>query len=126
VLILAPAEMPKAPFVDVVPLALATALRAHNQTHPIEERIRLRMALHAGEVQFDRHGVTATSVNLAFRLLDARSLKTALAESSGVLALISSSTQFWASDQCVCVVDMSSTWAPSQGLGAGCSGVVDL
>jgi hypothetical protein len=44
-----------APFADTVPRALATALREHNDTHPVEERIRLRMALHAGEVELDEH-----------------------------------------------------------------------
>ncbi|WP_243727227.1 ATP-binding protein [Actinocrispum wychmicini] len=48
------------------------------------------MALHAGEVQFDRHGVTSAAVNHTFRLLDARPVKTALADSSGALALVTS------------------------------------
>src|SRR6266545_32165 len=52
------------------------------------------MALHAGEVAYDEHGVTAVSVNLAFRLLDAAPLKTALAESPGVLAVITSAWFF--------------------------------
>jgi hypothetical protein len=90
VLILAPAEVPKALFVDAVPHALAAALGEHNTTHPVRERIRLRMVLHAGEVTYDEHGVTAASVNLAFRLLDARTVKTALAESRRVLAVITS------------------------------------
>ncbi|WP_410663945.1 hypothetical protein [Amycolatopsis sp. lyj-84] len=90
VFILAPAAIPKAPFVDTVPHALTRALREHNATHPDEERIRVRMALHAGEVNYDKHGVTAASINLAFRLLDARPLKTALAESPGLLALVAS------------------------------------
>src|SRR5271165_3876442 len=66
------------------------ALRAHNDSHPREEQIRLRMALHAGEVNYDEHGVTAASINLAFRLLEARELKAALASSPGVLAVIAS------------------------------------
>ena len=49
------------------------------------------MALHAGEVNYDDHGVTAGSINLAFRLLDSFSLKEALAGYSGVLAVITSS-----------------------------------
>ena len=52
------------------------------------------MALHAGEVHYDQHGVTAVAVNLAFRLLDARPLKAALADSPGVLAVIVSSWFF--------------------------------
>jgi tetratricopeptide (TPR) repeat protein len=90
VFILAPAEMPKAPFVDAVPYALAAALCEHNTTHLAEEQIRVRMAVHAGEVAFDDHGVTATSVNLAFRLLDAPPVKRALAESPGMLVLVTS------------------------------------
>jgi tetratricopeptide (TPR) repeat protein len=90
VFILAPAEMPKARFVNALPGALVKALREHNATHSHEVRIRLRMALHAGEVTYDQHGVTAAAVNLAFRLLDAAPLKTALAESPGVLAVITS------------------------------------
>jgi tetratricopeptide (TPR) repeat protein len=90
VFILAPAQLPKAPFAEVLPRALAEKLHEHNTTHGAEERIRLRMALHAGEVAYDEHGVTAASVNLAFRLLDAPAVKTALAESPGVLAVIAS------------------------------------
>lgn len=90
VFILAPPDMPKAPFVAAVPHALAAALHAHNTTHPTEEHIRLRMALHAGEVAYDKHGVTAASINLAFRLVDAEPVRAALAESPGVLAVITS------------------------------------
>jgi hypothetical protein len=90
VFILAPADMPKAPFVDAVPHALAAELREHNASHLMEERIRLRMALHAGEVAYDEHGVTAVSINLAFRLVDAKPLKAALTSSPGILALITS------------------------------------
>lgn len=94
VFILVPAEVPKGLFVELLPSALVAALRAHNDTHPGQERIRLRMALHAGEVHYDEHGVTAASINLAFRLLDAGELKVALAGSPGVLAVITSSWFF--------------------------------
>jgi hypothetical protein len=89
-LVLVPAEIPKAPFVDTVPRVVAAALRHHNQCHPVEERIRLRMALHAREVHFDDHGLASAAVNHTFRLVDARPLKTALAASPGALALITS------------------------------------
>ncbi|MFJ8910203.1 ATP-binding protein [Amycolatopsis sp. NPDC102389] len=75
---------------DSLPQALAAAVGEHNRVHPSEERIRLRMALHAGEVAYDEHGVAAAAVNLTFRLLDAAPLRAALAESPGVLALITS------------------------------------
>ena len=88
VFVLIPAEVPKGLFVESIPRELAGALQEHNAAHRAEERIRLRVALHAGEVYYDEHGVTAESINLAFRLLDARPLKSALADSPGVLAVI--------------------------------------
>lgn len=94
VLILAPAEMFKSPFVESLPHKLVEALRAHNMAHSAEEQIRLRMALHAGEVAYDEYGVTAASITLAFRLLNAPVLKTALAASPGVLAVITSAWLF--------------------------------
>jgi len=91
VFVLVPAEVPKGLLAELLPSALVTALRTHNGAHPDPERIRLRMALHAGEVYYDEHGVTAAAVNLAFRLLDAGALRAALASSPGVLAVIASS-----------------------------------
>ena len=93
-LILVGAEVPKSIFVESLPPALAGALRAHNNAHPDLEQIRLRMALHAGEVNFDEHGVTAESINLTFRLLESDPIKEALAGSSNVLAVITSSWFF--------------------------------
>ena len=94
VFVLIPAEVPKGLLVELLPSALVRALHRHNGTHQDPERIRLRMALHAGEVSYDVHGATATAVNLAFRLLDAGALKAALAASPGVLAVIASSWFF--------------------------------
>ena len=91
VLILAPAGITKARFSDYLPSRLADGLRLHNERHRPEECIRLRMALHAGEVYFNGHGVVAGAINMAFRLLDAAPLRQALRDSSGVLAMIASS-----------------------------------
>ena len=88
VFVLIPADVPKGVFVDSMPRELAGALHEHNASHGAQQQIRLRMALHAGEVYYDEHGVTAESINLAFRLLDARPLKEALADSPGSLAMI--------------------------------------
>jgi class 3 adenylate cyclase len=88
VLVLIPAEVPKALLVESLPFALVTGLRRHNDAHPRPEQIRLRMTIHAGEVRYDEHGVTGASVNLAFRLLEADPLKQALAEAPGALAVI--------------------------------------
>jgi hypothetical protein len=88
VFILSPPEVLKALFVESLPRELARALREHSEGCGPLERIRLRMALHAGEVSYDEHGVTSAAVNLAFRLADAPVLKAAFTGSPGVLALI--------------------------------------
>ena len=98
ILIPLPPEVPKSLLVELLPSALVAALTAHNHAHPDEERIRLRMSLHAGEVFYDQHGLTGEAVNWAFRLIDARLLKVALASSTGVLAVIASS---WFFDQVI-------------------------
>ncbi|QFZ20490.1 hypothetical protein [Saccharothrix syringae] len=88
VVVLVPPEFPKAPLVEVLPEALVRAVRGHNTTSPGAARVRLRLAVHAGEVAFDGHGVTSTALTDAFRLLDAPALKTALKNSPGVVAMI--------------------------------------
>jgi tetratricopeptide (TPR) repeat protein len=90
VLILVPAQVPKTVLAAGVPGELAAAVRAHNQAHGPSAQMRLRLALHGGEVLHDAHGVTGTAVNLAFRLLEAGPLKQALARSPGVLAAVCS------------------------------------
>ena len=92
--ILAGSEVPKSLFAEPLPAALVNALRRHNSRHSDTEQIRLRMALHAGEVNYDQHGATSVSINLTFRLLESAPLKMALAGSSGVLAVIASSWFF--------------------------------
>src|SRR5260370_28186130 len=89
-----PPEVPKSLLVELLPSALVAELTAHNRTHPVQERIRLRMSLHAGEVLYDPYGVTGEAINWAFRLVDAEPLKTELARSPGVLAIIASSSCF--------------------------------
>ena len=74
-LILVPAQVPKTVLAAGVPGELAAAVRAHNQAHGPNARMRLRLALHGGEVLYDAHGVTGTAVNHAFRLLEADPLK---------------------------------------------------
>ncbi|MGW3999043.1 ATP-binding protein [Amycolatopsis sp. NPDC004772] len=91
---LVPAEADKAAFLEAALPALVTRLRVHNDNHPEAQRIRLRMALHAGEVGYDAHGVTSTSLIMTFRLCDAPALKAALAASPGVLAVIASDRLF--------------------------------
>jgi class 3 adenylate cyclase len=88
--VLIPPQVPKALLIEALPYALADALRQHNRRHAAEERIRLRMALHAGEIAFDDRGVTAPAINRAFRLLDAEPVRRALRDSPGVLVVVTS------------------------------------
>jgi hypothetical protein len=90
VLVLAPADLPKVLFVNYLPDILLRALIEHNAAHPVEERIRLRLALHAGEITYDEHGVTGSSITHTFRLVDAPVLRTRLAKATATLAIISS------------------------------------
>jgi hypothetical protein len=94
VLVLAQADVPKALFVERLPDALTVALIRHNRIHPASERIRLRLALHAGEINYDEHGVTGSAINHTFRLLNADTFVNALAGSSAVLAIIGSTWFF--------------------------------
>ncbi|MEV0675433.1 tetratricopeptide repeat protein [Actinosynnema sp. NPDC050436] len=88
VFVLVPPDYAKAPLAEVLPGALVRALRSHNDTSPAPQRTRLRVVIHAGEVAFDGHGVTSTAVTTAFRLLDAPTVKQALADSPGLIVLI--------------------------------------
>ncbi|WP_370948706.1 tetratricopeptide repeat protein [Amycolatopsis sp. cg5] len=88
VLFLIPPELPKTLAVSRLPGELSTALREHNQAHGGRAKIRVRVAVHAGEIVQDSHGVVGSAINLTFRLLEAPALKAALASSTGVIAQI--------------------------------------
>ena len=90
VLLLAPGAYPKAVFGERVPQELAKNLLAHNIAHTAEEQIRLRMALHAGEITRDAYGFTGSAIIHTFRLLDSRAVKDALSVSEGDIAVITS------------------------------------
>lgn len=93
-LVLAPSYVPKSRFVESLPYELTAALCEHNEVYDARSRIRLRVALHAGEVMHDKQGVTGEALTRTFRLADAAALKSELAASPGVLALITSSRFF--------------------------------
>lgn len=94
IMILVPASVPKRLLADSLPLSLVKEVRRHNAARPAKGRMRVRLALHAGELAFDTHGVTGPALNFAFRLLEAPPLKHALATSPGLLALITSNWFF--------------------------------
>jgi NB-ARC domain len=90
ILVVIPPAVPKNPLAESLPGILVRLLDAHNAGHPVEEQIRLRMALHAGEVHFDARGVAGRAATLAFRLVDAKEVEQAQTDSVGSLVLITS------------------------------------
>ncbi len=95
VLVLVPPDVPKLQLVTSVLNRLETALKRHNATMERRDpgraaatQIRLRVAVHAGEVTFDEHGVVGAAITRTFRMAEAPPLKAALAASAGVYALI--------------------------------------
>jgi hypothetical protein len=90
VLILVPPEFPKVWLADQWQSRLLAGLRRHYATHAPGVRVRLRVALHYGEVHANSDGVISQAANLAFRILDAEAAKAALAASRGMLAVIAS------------------------------------
>ena len=93
-LILVPPEVPKAYLVTSFPGMLAAAVSLHNAGCARPEQMRLRVALHAGEVYRTRMALPGSAVNHAFRLAEAPALRSALAASPGVLAVIVSDWLF--------------------------------
>src|ERR1700716_2359666 len=88
VMILVPAEVSKNRLVTPLPELLVAAIEDHNAERRPQATIRLRVALHAGEVHRDERGQTSDSLIFAFRLLDSAEARTALASSPGVLVMI--------------------------------------
>jgi NB-ARC domain-containing protein len=91
VLVLVPPNVLKSVLVDLLPRALADALARHNEASPATSAIRMRAAVHAGEVTFDDHGVTGSALVHAFRMLDASRPRAALAASDASVILVVSS-----------------------------------
>ncbi|MET8997925.1 hypothetical protein [Amycolatopsis sp. NPDC004169] len=87
-----PTEVAKADLVAELPERMLAELRRYNEVHAAEANVRLRMALHAGEVYQGSNGTISDANSHAFRLLDAAEVKVALRESEAVLALVVSNT----------------------------------
>jgi hypothetical protein len=90
ILVIIPAKMPSATVVDPLLDRVRAGLRRHNRLASDAAAIKLRIAVHIGEVHRDAHGLAGVAVNHLFRLLDAPVLKRALAAAGADLALIAS------------------------------------
>jgi hypothetical protein len=65
---------------------LGEMLAQHGTLHP-NRKFRLRVAIHSGDVHFDRQGAFGEDLDLAFRLLNALELKARLAQTDAPLVL---------------------------------------
>ncbi|WP_410587780.1 effector-associated domain 2-containing protein [Amycolatopsis sp. lyj-23] len=92
VMIHLPPEVAKADLVAQLPDRMLAELRRYNEVHAAAANVRLRVALHAGEVYQGSHGTISDANSYAFRLLDAAEVKDALKKSKAALALVVSNT----------------------------------
>jgi hypothetical protein len=90
VLVIVPPMISIAGLLDPVPERLRGLIRRHNRVSCEAARVQLRVALHIGPVHNDGHGWVGRDVTLLCRLLDSRSLKRMLAQSSAEVAFITS------------------------------------
>lgn len=73
-ILLIPASVSKIDLLDPLIPAVAAHIRAYNKTVPQGLRIRLRMAVHAGEVHRDPHGWVGTDLVTTCRLVNGEAL----------------------------------------------------
>ncbi|GGV15436.1 hypothetical protein GCM10010182_40410 [Actinomadura cremea] len=87
-LVLFPPEVGTELLLTVVVERLNAELRRYNQAVAHLARIRLRVAVHTGEVRHDGNGVVGEAVNHAFRILDAQPFKDAFSKSMAPLGVV--------------------------------------
>lgn len=75
---------------DPFVMNVRNGLHEHNKILAGDTQIRLRMAIHAGYVYADAHGISGPDLIHLFRLLDAPGLKRRFAQHPGDFALIAS------------------------------------
>lgn len=90
VIVVLPPTADPACLVHPLPDHLRGALRTHNGLAAPQAQMRLRVALHAGELTSDDNGLVGTTVNHAARLLDAPAFKQAIKETAAPLGVLAS------------------------------------
>lgn len=92
-------EVPKTLLLNPLLPVLTSLLVEHNTTLGSAQRacreMRLRVVVHAGEVHSDGKGYFGESLDLAFRLLDAPTLKKCLRLAATPLVLVVSEDFYW-------------------------------
>jgi hypothetical protein len=80
-------EVPKTLLFNAFVPTLSRLLVEHNAGWPLQ-RLRMRAAVHAGEVHYDRQGQFGEALDVTFRLLDAPEVKNWLTKSNAPLVLV--------------------------------------
>jgi hypothetical protein len=88
VVVVIPAHMPTITVIDPLVEQIQMRLRRYNRLSSPVAQVRLRLAVHIGEVYRDGHGLAGKAVNELFRMLDAPDLRQAVQVSETGLALI--------------------------------------
>lgn len=86
-LVLLPPTTPNAS-VEMLPDRLVAAVTRYNAMMTAEAQLRLRLAVHSGPIHQDRYGPTGSSINYAFRLLDAAAFKSVFRASLDPVILV--------------------------------------
>ncbi|MFI6522633.1 hypothetical protein ACIBF1_44270 [Spirillospora sp. NPDC050679] len=79
ILIITPPGLPPAAFLDLLAHHLTALLRRANRLANPTGRLRLRVAVHAGHIHRDAHGLVGRPLIHLFRLLEAAAIKKAFA-----------------------------------------------
>ncbi len=82
-----PEHVPRVLLRRVIP-AFGLLLAEHNTGRPPQRQLRVRVAVHAGTVFYDANGCFGETLDAAFRLLDAPSVKGALQAAQAPLVLV--------------------------------------
>jgi hypothetical protein len=114
-------RLPKPMFLQTFVPLLNDMLDEHGYTNP-DRSFRLRVAIHSGEVLFDRNGFFGEDVDITCRLLNAPKLKRRLQMSA---ASLTTSTERWSGTATRASTNApssrSSRWSsPTSSTGAGC------
>jgi hypothetical protein len=80
-------EAPKTLLLNTFVPTLSRLLGEHNARSPLQ-RMRMRAAVHAGEVHYDHKGRFGEALDITFRLLDAPEVKSRLSETEAPLVLV--------------------------------------
>ena len=80
--------VPKVLLLDPLLGCMSASLAEHNRGARLAERVRLRCAVHAGEVSRDEYGMSGIDLIMACRLLDSDELRVSLAYSPTPIATI--------------------------------------